>query len=180
MIIYDLDKKSDDELLAISYGKIPHGFLNARSTITAQDIVIQAKIILQERQKKSKSVDPASMFSSTRFGDHTTIVVGDANRFQIVSYSRDDLDDLRRLVEVFDKHLDDLALDAAAKRKAEAQVATIKAQLKDEPDPVIVKQAGRTLRNITEGAIGSLIAAAAQPTVWATATALSAKLFGGP
>ena len=61
-----------------------------------------------------------------------------------------------------------------------AQVATIKAQLEDNPDPVIVKQAGRTLRNITEGAIGSLIAAAAQPTVWATAAALLAKLFGGP
>lgn len=133
-----------------------------------------------EAKIKSKSVDPASMFSSAMFGDHTTIFVGDANRFQIVSYSRDDLDDLRRLVEVFDKHLDDLALDAAAKRKAEAQVATIKAQLKDEPDPVILKQAGRTLRNITEGAIGSLIAAAAQPTVWATAAALLAKLFGGP
>src|SRR3989339_254385 len=101
MIIYDLDKKSDDELLAISYGKIPHGFLNARSTISAQDIMIQAKIILQERQKKSKSVDQASMFSGARFGDHTTIVVGDANRLQIVSYVGETLDDLRRLVEVF-------------------------------------------------------------------------------
>ena len=105
MIIFpsDLDKMSDNELLAISYGKIPHGFLSPRSTITAQDIMIQAKIILQERQKKSKSVDPASMFSSAMFGDHTTIVVGDANRFQIVSYSRENLDDLRRLVEVFDE-----------------------------------------------------------------------------
>lgn len=103
-----------------------------------------------------------------------------ANMTQTVSYSRDDLDGLRRLVEVFDQHLDDLALDAAAKRKAMAQVATIKAQLEDEPDPVIVKQAGRTLRNITEGAIGSLIATAAQPTVWASAAAILAKLFGGP
>jgi hypothetical protein len=33
----------------------------------------------------------------------------------------------------------------------------------DEPNPVIVNQAGRTLRSITEGAIGSLLANAATP-----------------
>jgi hypothetical protein len=133
-----------------------------------------------EAKIKSKSVDPASMFSSAIFGDHTTIVVGDANRFQIVSYEGENLDNLRHLVEVFDSHLDDLNLDAAGKRKARAQIATIKAQLEDNPDPVIVNQAGRTLRNITEGAIASLIATAAQPTVWATTAAILAKLFGGP
>jgi hypothetical protein len=99
---------------------------------------------------------------------------------QTVSYSHENLEDLHRLVEVFDAHLDDLNLDAAAKRRAMAQVATIRAQIEDEPDPVIIKQAGRTLRNITEGAIGSLIAAAAQPTVWAWAALSMAKLFGGP
>ncbi|MGD0519822.1 MAG: hypothetical protein ABSA48_01080 [Terracidiphilus sp.] len=40
-----------------------------------------------------------------------------------------------------------------------AQIATIKAQFTyDQLDPVIIKQAGRTLRNITEDAIGSLVA----------------------
>jgi len=48
-----------------------------------------------------------------------------------------------------------------------AQLAIIETELEAEPDPVIVQQAGRTLRNITEGAIGSLVAAAVQPTVWA-------------
>lgn len=133
-----------------------------------------------EAKIKSKSVDPASMFSSAIFRDHTTIVVGDANRFQIVSYEGENLDDLRHLVEVFDSHLDDLNLDPAGNRKARAQIATIKAQLEENPDPVIVNQAGRTLRNITEGAIASLIATAAQPTVWATAAAILTKLFGGP
>src|ERR1700722_11357092 len=74
--------------------------------------------------------------------------------------------DLGRLVTEFSSHLDDLNLEARQKRKAEAQIATLKAQLSDEPDPVIVRQAGRTLRNITEGAIASLIATAAQPTIW--------------
>src|ERR1035437_760541 len=40
------------------------------------------------------------------------------------------------------------------------QIATIKAQFTyDQPNPVIIKQAGHTLRNITEDAIGSLVAA---------------------
>lgn len=106
-------------------------------------------------------------------GEHATMT-------QTVSYSRNDFDDLRRLVDVFENHFDDLPLDVAAKKKAMAQVRTIKAQLEDEPDTVIVKQAGRTLRNITEGAIGSLIATAAQPAIWSGVASIMAKLFGGP
>ena len=74
--------------------------------------------------------------------------------------------DLARLVTEFTDHLNELALGARQKQKAEAQIATLKAQLTAEPDPVIVQQAGRTLRNVTEGAIGSLLATAAQPPVW--------------
>lgn len=87
------------------------------------------------------------------------------------------LNDLHRLVEVFEKHIDELVLDPAAKRKASAQVATIKAQLEDEPDTVIISQAGRTLRNITEGAIGSLIATAAQSSEWAWVSQHIQNLF---
>jgi hypothetical protein len=76
------------------------------------------------------------------------------------------IEDLARLVREFSTHLDELSLDAPQKQKAEAQIATLKAQLTDEPDPIIVKQAGRTLRNITEGAIGSLLATAVQPALW--------------
>jgi hypothetical protein len=111
---------------------------------------------------------------------NSSIQQGGANAkmTQIVkNYSRNDLDDLRRLIEVFKKNINELALDAAAKQKAKVQVETIKLQMEDEPDPVIVKQAGSTLRNITEGAIGSLIATAAQPTVWAWAAAIMQKLF---
>lgn len=74
--------------------------------------------------------------------------------------------DLSRLVNELTDHLDELNLDPPEKKKAEAQIATLKAQLAEEPDPIIVKQAGRTLRSVTEGALGSLLATAAQPTVW--------------
>jgi hypothetical protein len=75
--------------------------------------------------------------------------------------------DISRLVTEFTAHLDELNLDTRQKQRAEIQIATLRAELHGDPDPVIVTQAGRTLRNITEGAIGSLLAtAAANPLVW--------------
>jgi hypothetical protein len=50
----DLNKKSDEELIAIANGKIPY-FLGAKSTTTIQDIIAEAKAILHKRQKKEKS-----------------------------------------------------------------------------------------------------------------------------
>jgi hypothetical protein len=38
----DLNKKSDEELLAIANGKIPY-FLSAKSTTTSQDFIKEAK-----------------------------------------------------------------------------------------------------------------------------------------
>jgi len=48
----DLNKKSDEELIAIANGKIPYS-LSAKSTTTSQDVIIEAKTILHKRQKKS-------------------------------------------------------------------------------------------------------------------------------
>ena len=97
---------------------------------------------------------------------------------QSASYTSQDISDLRQLVKEFTAHLEDLHLEAAQQRKAAVQIATINAQLADEPDPVIVRQAGRTLRNITEGSIGSLLATAAtQPTVWHWIHTLMQRLF---
>jgi len=74
--------------------------------------------------------------------------------------------DLARLIREFANHLDELNLDVREKRRVEAQIATIEVELAGDADPAIVKQAGRTLRNITEGAIGSLLSTAAQPGIW--------------
>jgi hypothetical protein len=74
--------------------------------------------------------------------------------------------DVTKLVAELKTHLHELNLDAHDKRRAEAQIATLEAEVEGDPDPVIVAQVGRTLRNITEGAIGSLLATASQPGVW--------------
>lgn len=86
--------------------------------------------------------------------------------------------ELAELVNSIAASIEELKLDATARQKAEAQIATLNAQLSSDPDPVIVRQAGRTLRNVTEGAIGSLIATAVQPTAWAAIHAGMQKLFG--
>ena len=111
-------------------------------------------------------------FNNSPIGVGSTVI-------QTINFSNTKtLNDLQHLVEVFEKHIDELLLEPAAKRKATAQVATIKAQLEDEPDTVIITQAGRTLRNITEGAIGSLIATASQQSVWAWVGQHMPNFFG--
>lgn len=85
---------------------------------------------------------------------------------QEVAFEMPPVDDLRHLVELMRAHLGELELSSEQKRAAEAQIATLDAQLIDEPNPAIVKEAGRSLKNITEGAIGSLLANAAQPGIW--------------
>jgi hypothetical protein len=84
-------------------------------------------------------------------GSHST-------QHQSITYNSKDYDDLRHIVEIFTQRIDELNLDDAAKRDALAQVETIKAQLSVKPNPTIIKEAGRSLRSITEGVVGGLVA----------------------
>jgi hypothetical protein len=70
---------------------------------------------------------------------------------QTTSYSPNDLE---AVVALYRQHVEELGLDATRRRRADAQVATIEAQLMDEPDPTIVKAAGKSLKTIVEGALG--------------------------
>jgi hypothetical protein len=76
------------------------------------------------------------------------------------------VEDLTKFVSEFRVHIADLRLRPEDEKRVDVQLKTIDAQLSDEPNPLIVREAGRSIRNITEGAIGSLIASAAQPSVW--------------
>jgi hypothetical protein len=103
-------------------------------------------------------------------GAHSTQV-------QSIRYGERDLRDLKRALDLLDENFDQLELDVPSTKTAKAQIATLKAQLTDEPNPTILKEAGRTLRNITEGVIGGLIAAAAQPGVWQFVQDVLVRLF---
>jgi len=85
-------------------------------------------------------------------------------------------DELQRLVELMTNHLSELNLSPANERKAWAQLATIEAQLIDIPNPTIIKEAGSSLKNITEDAICSLLATAAQPRIWSAVKSILAML----
>jgi hypothetical protein len=71
-----------------------------------------------------------------------------------------------------------LKLDEHQKHRIEAQLIALKAESSSEPDSAMIRQAGRTIRNISEGAIGSLLATAAQPTVWLWIHEMLKKLSG--
>ncbi len=136
-------------------------------------------------------VQPSSDFSSVGYNIvHNTMNIGTmsnspvqqggvySKQNQEVTYSAQDIEDLSDLVAKLTSHLDELRLDARQRQKVEVQIATLKAQLADEPDPVIVKQAGDTLRNIIEGTLGSLLATATQPTIWVWVQEIIHRLFG--
>jgi len=74
--------------------------------------------------------------------------------------------DMTRFVEEFSAHIHELGLDERQEQRAKAQIDVIRTELESGPDDGVIAQSGRTLRNITEGAVASLIATAAQPTVW--------------
>lgn len=99
-----------------------------------------------------------------------------SNQTQNANYSVPSNDDLRRLVDLMTAHLSELSLPQADERKAKSQLATIDAQLMDTPNPTIVKEAGKSLKNITEGAVGSILATAAQPGIWGAVQSLLAAL----
>jgi hypothetical protein len=111
------------------------------------------------------------------FGTVGNVAQGSREFKQITNLSSQ-RSELEKLVEEFNAHLGELSLDPKRRRGAEAQLATLKAQLTDEPDPIVVQQAGRTLRSITEGAIGSLIATAIQPGAWHWIQNTMSSMFG--
>ena len=69
----DLNTKSDEELIAIANGKIPYT-LSAKSTTTSQDIIIEAKVILNKRQKKEMTDAELELEILRRYVKHHDVV----------------------------------------------------------------------------------------------------------
>lgn len=74
--------------------------------------------------------------------------------------------DIAKLAAELGSRLDELNLPQAQKKRAEAQLEILKTEATVGPDSEIVRQAGCSLRSVVEGAVGSLIATATQPTIW--------------
>ncbi|MDP2319098.1 MAG: hypothetical protein Q8O42_07165 [Acidobacteriota bacterium] len=84
-------------------------------------------------------------------------------------------DDLKKFVGDMSAHLPELGLKKQDQKTVETQLAILKAQLVDKPNPVIVHEAGKTIRNLTEGVIGNFIATASQPSLWGWIQAILEK-----
>jgi hypothetical protein len=112
--------------------------------------------------------------------NQSSIQQAGAESVQSVSnvYGAQDLADLERAVDLLDEHLHELGLASLENRKARTQINTLKVQLAGDPDPGSIREIGKTLRNITEGAIAGLVAAAAQPSVWSFVEAVLKRSFG--
>lgn len=70
---------------------------------------------------------------------------------QRVKYAMPSKQDLTTLVDLLEQNIGDLGLDSADRRKVNPQLATINAQLIDEPNPSIIREAFCTVKSITEG-----------------------------
>jgi hypothetical protein len=130
---------------------------------------------------------PLRGFGSTTYNtiniqsmNQSSIQQAGAESVQSVSnvYGAQDLADLERAVDLLDEHLHELGLASLENRKARTQINTLKVQLAGDPDPGSIREIGKTLRNITEGAIAGLVAAAAQPSVWSFVEAVLKRSFG--
>jgi hypothetical protein len=82
--------------------------------------------------------------------------------------------ELQKVVDLFRDYGVELKLEPKVQKQVDAQVATIEALLsQDEPNSTIIREAGKTLRTIVEGALGHIAATAlTNPGAWTWLTHL--------
>lgn len=87
---------------------------------------------------------------------------------QTTNYDLKDREKLAELAKIILTHINDLNLPPNDKQKALRHASSLKDIVEngDESEAPIAIELIKSLRNITEGAIGSLLAAGAQPGVW--------------
>ena len=106
-----------------------------------------------EEQRKASAVH-----YTTHFHGSVGNVAQNAEHFSQTASIGIQPKDLARQITELSTHIDELNLDSRQKQRAGAHNGILSAQLGGEPDQEIVKQAGRALWSITQGAIGSLLA----------------------
>lgn len=138
-----------------------------------------------EKAKQSPN-QPAPGFGSLTYNtitihhmERSSIQQAGSHSTQIQDYAQEDFDDLKRAIDLLEEHFDQLNLDAPSARRAQTQIATTKAQLADEPNHTIIREAGKTLRNVIEGVLDGLISTAAQPGVWQFVQDVLTRMFSG-
>ena len=148
--------EADGDILALT----PGGLFDVDLSSTARK-----KVAARSQGSRAQASSTTYNIGSVHNSPFQHVAAG-AHRVQNTTYEM--RNDLRAIVDLYRQHVEELNLDATTRRKADAQVATIEAQLIDEPDPSIVRTAGKSLKAIIEGAIaGAIGTTIANPGVWA-------------
>lgn len=101
---------------------------------------VEAIEAAQSQPDKTTSIFPSVTYNTINVHHmvSSTIQQGGAGATMTTTYSVEEVEKLSKLVAVFESRFGELNLDEARERAARTQVATIKVQLADAPDPVIV------------------------------------------
>jgi len=179
MLIEDvkLPIQADDEITRELPNGLPDCFIVQECLYNPWTAFLPEHFIVKVRRPQPRQNTPSSSAIQNVFHGPVGNLAQNSSNFTQRSEAGANLAEVGKVIEAFTKHLDELPLDARQKQKAEAQIATLRTELADNPDAEIVTQAGRTLRNITEGAVASLIATAAQPGVWHWVERMMKTLF---
>lgn len=124
---------------------------------------------------------PASPAETYQEHTHRTVIhVGEMHNspFQVIAAGASGVQnthyqvsgaDLRSIIELYRENVDGLNLGQEERKRADKAIKAIEHQIEDDdPDQSIVRQAGKSLKTIVEGAIGGAIGnAVANPGIWA-------------
>lgn len=80
------------------------------------------------------------------------------------------------LIELMAPNLSELNLPPQDHQKALLDLANLKALITDKPSPALVKAVCNSLKSVTEGPIGRLLASGTQPAIWGAVLALFGQL----
>jgi hypothetical protein len=116
---------------------------NGRINATGIDAIEDAQRHPDQPSADFPSVSYNIVYNTMHVGtmSNSPVQLGGAQstQSQNVAYSAYDIFDLVRLVAELTAHLEELHLDARQNQRAEAQIATLRAELAAEPDPAIVQ-----------------------------------------
>lgn len=99
---------------------------------------------------------------------------GTRDSTQKMSVSQNQLDSVRDFVALFRTRLPDIPLDGDSKAEADAEIATVEAQLQSSrPKHGILTQSLQSIRTILEGAAGNVVASDLLPKLIQAITTLS-------
>lgn len=121
--------------------------------------VLEVEEALSRPEKPTQHFPPMN-FIHIEHMENSQVQQGTYQSTQMAAFTPENLKTLNELVQKLKQELPQVALDSVKEKEAQAEIATIEAQLSSsKPKRIIIEESLKTLRAILEGAAGSAIAA---------------------